>query len=232
MRVLVIQHDHDKPLGRLEQPLRDEGLELDIRQAGRDPVELAEHVALIALSGFADPVDETATVAATREAFATALEDGLPALGVCLGAQLLAQAAGAVAGECRDEYGYAPIELTRDAADDPLFAGLPDRLEVFHAHSYAVSLPPAATALARTEHALQAFHLPPAAWGLQFHPEPTVEIVEGWVVEHSDFLRAHDADPARVAADARRLDATARHVAETIVTGFAGRVRERQAARA
>lgn len=226
MRVLVIQHDDDKPLGRLEEPLRNEWLELDVRLAGRDPIGLEDHVALIALSGFADPVDEAATVAATREALAAALEDGLPSLGVCLGAQLLAQAAGAVAGRCVDEYGYAPIELTDEAAADPLFAGLPAQFEVFHAHSYAVSLPSAATPLARTANALQAFHLPPVAWGLQFHPEPTVDIVDGWVAEHADFLRNHDAEPARVAADARRVDADARRVAEAIVRGFAGRVRE------
>lgn len=232
MRVLVIQHDDDKPLGRLEGPLRDEGLELDVRLASRDRVALEDHVALIALSSFADPVDETEMVTATRAAFAAALGEELPSLGVCLGAQLLAQAAGAAAGRCTEEYGYAGIQLTAAAARDPLFAGLPDRLEVFHAHGYGVSLAPGATALARTDNALQAFHVPPAAWGLQFHPEPSVEIVDGWVAQHADFLRSNGADPERVAADARRLDAQARRVADAIVRGFAARIRARAARRA
>lgn len=227
MRVLVIQHDDDKPLGRLERPLRDEGLELDVRLASRDRVALEDHAALIALSSFADPVDETRMVATTRSAFATALEEELPSLGVCLGAQLLAQAAGAVAGRCTGEYGYADIDLTPGAARDPLLAGLPARTEVFHAHDYAVSLPPGAAALARTANALQAFHVPPAAWGLQFHPEPSVEIVDRWVAEHADFLRTNGAEPERVAADARRLDAAARNVAEVIARGFAARIRAR-----
>lgn len=225
MRVLVIQHDDDKPLGRLEAPLRDEGLELDVRVAGRDPVALDDHVALIALPSFSDPIDETEVVAATRAACATALERELPSLGVCLGAQLLAQAAGATAGRCADEYGYGEVRLTEAAAQDPLLAGLPDRLEVFHAHGYAVSLPPGATALATTDAALQAFHVPPAAWGFQFHPEPSVEIVEGWVAQHADFLRSNGADPDRVAADARRLDTQARHIAETVARRFAGLIR-------
>jgi GMP synthase (glutamine-hydrolysing) len=225
MRVLVIQHDDDKPLGRLEGPLRDEGLELDVRSATRDRIALEDHAALVALSSFADPVDDSELVATTRSVFATALEERLPALGVCLGAQLLAQAAGAAAGRCADEYGYAEIELTPEAARDSLFADLPERVEVFHAHSYAVSLPPGATPLARTDNALQAFHVPPLAWGLQFHPEPSVEIVDGWVEEHADFLRRNGAEPERVAADARRLDADARHVAEVLARRFAERVR-------
>jgi GMP synthase (glutamine-hydrolysing) len=226
MRVLVIQHDEDKPLGRLEGPLRDAGLDLDIRLARRDRVAFEDHVALIALSSFADPVDESELVVTSREALATALDEGLPSLGVCLGAQLLAQAAGAAAGRCADEYGYAGIELTADAAHDALFAGLPERLEVFHAHGYAVSLPSGATALARTPTALQAFHVAPAAWGIQFHPEPSVEIVDAWVDEHADFLRANGADPERVAADARRLDADAQRLADALAQRFAAQARE------
>jgi GMP synthase-like glutamine amidotransferase len=225
VRVLVIQHDHDKPLGRLEAPLLEEGLELDVRAAGVDEVALDDHVALIALPSFSDPIDETEVVETTRSAFATALEQGLPSIGVCLGGQLLAQAAGAAAGRCAGEYGYAEIRLTHAAARDPLLAGLPERLEVFHAHDYAVSLPPGAIALATTDVALQAFHVPPAAWGFQFHPEPSVEIVDGWIAQYGDILRRNGADPERVAADARRLDAQAGQFAETIVRRFAGLVR-------
>jgi GMP synthase-like glutamine amidotransferase len=230
MHVLVIQHDVDKPLGRLESVLRAEGLVLDVRLAGSEPLELDDHAAVVGLSGFADPVDGTEAVVGTREIFRAALEEGRPALGICLGAQLLAQAAGAVAGLCEAEYGYAPVTLTEAAAEDRLLAGLPSPLEIFHAHNYAVSLPAGAVALARTESALQAFHLAPAAWGFQFHPEPTLEIVDAWVAAHADFLRQNGADPARVADDARRLDALATEVSEAIGRRFAAVVRERAAA--
>ena len=229
MRVLVVQHDHDKPLGRLEEPLRAEGLDLDVRMAGREPVELEDHVAIVGLSGFADPVDDSEAVGSTRTAFASALQQELPALGICLGAQLLGQAAGAVADRCASEYGFAPIELTDEAREDLLLAGLPAQLEVFHAHDYAISLPPGATPLARTANALQAFHVAPVSWGLQFHPEPTLGIVDAWVASHHAFLRSRGADPDRVAADARRLDGLAENVAEALAGGFARLVRERAA---
>lgn len=227
MRVLVIQHDEDKPLGRLAEPLRAASLELERRFAGRDLLELDGYAAVIALPGFADPVDDTEAIRATRAAFARALREGLPALGLCLGAQLLAQAAGATAGRCESEYGYAPIELLEPAAADPLLHGLPPVWEVFHAHDYAVSLPPGAAPLARTRNALQAFHIPPAAWGLQFHPEPSVELIDAWIAAHGHRLRAKGVDPARVAADVRRLDRTTDELTTRIAKRFAEVVRER-----
>jgi GMP synthase (glutamine-hydrolysing) len=225
MKVLVVQHDADKPLGRLEEPLLAGGLELDVRLAGRDRVALGDHAAIIGLSGFADPVDETEAVHATRAAFREALDSARPALGICLGAQLLGQAAGAAAAGCDSEYGFAPISLTAAAAHDALLAGIPEQIEVFHAHDYAVDLPPGATPLANTVAALQAFHLPPVAWGFQFHPEPTLEIVDAWVATHHGVLRGKGADPDRVAADSRRFDRDARMLAEAIAGGFARVVR-------
>ena len=66
----------------------------------------------------------------------------LPALGICLGAQLLAQAGGAATGRCESEYGYGPVQLAASAQSDRLLWGLPAEIEVFHAHDFAVSLPP------------------------------------------------------------------------------------------
>jgi GMP synthase (glutamine-hydrolysing) len=226
MRVLVIQQDEDKPLGRFEEPLRAAGLELDVRLAGRDPLELEDHAAVIGLPGFANPVDETEAVISARAVFDEALRTGRPSLGLCLGAQLLGQAAGATAGKCTSEYGYAPVELTEAAGRDRLLGGLPGTWEVFHAHDYAVSLPPGATPLARTDNALQAFHVAPVAWGFQFHPEPSVEIVDAWVATHGDFLRRNGVDPARVAADARRLDGLTHELTTRIAERFAAVVRE------
>ncbi len=227
-RVLVIQHDEDKPLGRLEEPLQAAGLDLDIKLAGHEPVALSDdHAALIGLPGFANPVDETEAVIDSRAAFRVALDRGLPALGICLGGQLLAQAAGAAAGRCDAEYGYAPIELTDSARADRLLGRLPPEFEVFHAHDYAVSLPEGAAPLARTSSSLQAFSLGPAAWGIQFHPEPTVEIIDEWVARHANVLRTRGVDPAKVALDARRLDSSAGEVASRIAGGFARSVLER-----
>jgi GMP synthase (glutamine-hydrolysing) len=105
-----------------------------------------------------------------------------PVLGICLGAQLLAKAAHAHIGPAREpEIGWYPLELTEDAADDPLFGSLPQRFDAFQWHYYAHGLPAGAVELARNDLCTQAFRLGDSAWGVQFHPEVTLAQVESWM---------------------------------------------------
>ncbi len=203
MRFLVLQHDADKSLGLLEQPLRLAGVELDVRMAGRDPVELDGHAAVIALPGLANPVDGTVAVDETRETLRAALRRGVPVLGICLGAELLAEAAGGRVRPCPPEYGYVRVAVEPLAALDPLLGGLPAEVEAFQAHSFAVELPPEGIALARSEHAVQAFRLGERSWGIQFHPEPTFEMLESWLRTIEPVMRRSGVEPAETAAQAR-----------------------------
>ena len=204
MRILVIQHDPDKGLGILEDPLRATGAELDVRFAGTDPVSLDGHDALIALPGIANPPDPTEAVAVTRASLAGALEGGVPVLGICLGAELLAEAAGARSFACRAEYGYHPVTLTEEGSADALLNGLPAIFEAFQAHGYAAELPDGAVALARSAHALQAFRIKDRAWGLQFHPEPTEHMINTWLDTIGDAWERQGVRLKEVSAQAGR----------------------------
>jgi GMP synthase-like glutamine amidotransferase len=115
------------------------------------------------------------------------LDARTPVLGVCLGAQLLAQAAGAEVGPAPEpEVGWLPVELTAEAPDDPLFASLPERFDAFQWHHYAFEVPAGATELARSAVCSQAFRLDGSAWGVQFHPEVTRDQVRSWLEEKDD----------------------------------------------
>ncbi len=183
MRILVVQHDPDKGPGLLAGGLEAAGATLEIRHAGRDALALDGWAALVALPGVANPPDATAAVRETRALLVEALAAGVPVLGVCLGAELLAEAAGGQTAPCRPEFGYGPIRMLPAAQDDALLRGLPAALTAFHAHAYAVAepLPAGAVPLARSAAGLQAYRLGACAWGLQFHPEPTPAMIEGWV---------------------------------------------------
>lgn len=106
-----------------------------------------------------------------------------PVLGICLGAQLVAAAAGArvYPGDRGKEIGWAPVQLTDAGLSDPLWAGFPERFQTFHWHGDTFDLPAGAALLARTERYAQAFRLGPTAYGVQFHPEVVPPQLESWI---------------------------------------------------
>ncbi len=127
-----------------------------------------------------DEVERHPALAAEREWLAEAVERGMPVLGVCLGAQLLARALGAeVRPGRRAEVGFAPVEVT--APEDPLLGGLAPRTEVLHWHGDVFDLPDGAEQLASSElTACQAFRAGDA-WGVLFHPEADFALIEAWL---------------------------------------------------
>jgi len=120
--------------------------------------------------------DETAFIRDTLDA-------GVPLLGVCLGAQLIARAAGAWVGpNGASEVGWFPVELDDAAREDPVLGGLPGRFDAFQWHHYTFELPPGAELLGRSASARQAFRLGDRVWAVQFHPEVTRHMLDHWFV--------------------------------------------------
>jgi GMP synthase (glutamine-hydrolysing) len=137
-----------------------------------------------------------------------ALEHGIPILGVCLGSQLLAEAAGARPGRMTEpEIGWYDIEITEAGASDPVVGRLAPSAELFEWHHYAAPLPPGAVELARTAACVQAFRIDgKPAWGLQFHAEVTRENLFGWLDawDQSEAVEtAFDPDEIRAASELR-----------------------------
>ena len=136
----------------------------------------------------ADQEDAYPWLADEKRLLAELLADGTPLLGVCLGAQLLAAAAGTDPHRApAPEIGWFDVDVTAAGATDPLLAALAPRFSAFEWHSYEIPLPHGATALARSERVLQAYRIGDRAWGIQFHAEVSAQDVDEWILGyHSD----------------------------------------------
>lgn len=129
--------------------------------------------------------DETAFLA-------EALQAGVPLLGVCLGAQLIARAAGAWVGPGKvGEVGWHEVGLTQPGvADVVVGAAFPERFTAFQWHYYTFELPEGAELLAANGAARQAYRLGDRAWGVQFHPEVNRTMLDFWFVHGAAELPA------------------------------------------
>jgi GMP synthase (glutamine-hydrolysing) len=154
-----------------------------VKPLAGQPLPTHEEVAGAVVMGGPMSVDETVRhpeLAVEREWLAEALRDGMPLLGICLGAQLLARALGAEVkrGE-GPELGFAPVEIS--APEDPILGALAPRTTVLHWHGDVFDLPQEATALASSEKTqVQAFRKG-NAWGALFHLEADFALLEAWL---------------------------------------------------
>jgi GMP synthase-like glutamine amidotransferase len=198
VRVLSLIHQEDAPTGTFAGAVLARGAELNEWNisSGPPPTPLESYDAVFVFGG-AMHVDQEGKHPWLRDEddlVKRLLASEVPLFGVCLGSQLIAKAAGAHVGPAtRAEVGWHEVELTPEAADDPVLGGAPQEFTAFHWHSYAFELPPGATALARNDVGLQAYRLGDFAWGIQFHAEVTQEIVDGWA--RSDGRRLFDPAP-------------------------------------
>lgn len=219
-RLLVVVPSETDPPARLGEWLRDAGLELDERHLDALPADLSDHDGLLVLGGPQSSADrdEVSGLADVRALLRRAIEDDVPALGVCLGAQLLAQAGGGEVrrGEDGPEVGAALV-AKRDAADsDPVFGPLPLSPDVVQWHHDEISrLPRGATLLASNpRYPHQAFRVGRRVYGIQFHIETTTAMVRAWA----------ENDPVGVAStpfDTETLVARAEAVADDLAEVWA-----------
>ncbi len=160
--------------------------------AGVPVPDLGDFDWLLIMGGPMGVGDEAAHpwLAAEKRFIREVIVAGRTVVGVCLGAQLIAEVLGArVYPNPVKEIGWMPVELTQAGHGSPLFGFLPPALEVFHWHGDTFDLPPGALHLARSRScANQAFVYDGRVLGLQFHLESTPESVTAIVAECADEI--------------------------------------------
>lgn len=145
------------------------------------------------------------------------LAHGTPTLGICLGVQLLARAAGAWVGPLPEpEIGWCGVELTDAGGEDPVIGALPRTFEALQWHHYTYGVPAGAVELARSPACTQAFRLGEACWGVQFHPEVTQTQLDAWIADGSD----PPPDPDRLRAETKEKIARWNELGRTLCGAF------------
>jgi GMP synthase-like glutamine amidotransferase len=197
MRILSVVHHRNAGAGVFCEPAAVAGHELvDWIPDEQSPPAPDEFDAAIVLGGAAhvDQEDLHPWLLAEKQVIAQLHEAGTPLLGVCLGSQLVAEAAGATVRPLRrPEIGWNQVALTPEGMQDPLLGFLPERFLGFGWHHYEWLLPPGGVTLASGALCLQAFRLEERpVWGVQFHPEVTMADLGSW-------LDNWESDPGAVA---------------------------------
>lgn len=179
----IIQNDPEVPPGNLLERLdRPYALHHPYRDGGLPLV--GDISGLIVLGGAMGANDDVKHPFLTelKRLIREVVTAGIPYLGICLGGQLLAAALGArVVANRWEELGTLTLRLTEAGISDPLFAGLEAEPTTFQWHHDSFDLPEAAVLLAESSACPhQAFRIGDSAWGLQFHPEVTEQIIRDW----------------------------------------------------
>jgi GMP synthase-like glutamine amidotransferase len=213
VRVLSIVHERTAGAGVFAQAAGASGAELVEwipSEQARPPRGPFAAVLVFGGAMHADQEAENDWLGAEKALLRELLAARMPALGVCLGAQLLAEAAGGrVTRMPAPEIGWTPVQLAPATREDPVLGALPQRFSSFQWHSYELSPPSGAVALASSASCLQAFALDCAPWwGIQFHAEATLETVCAWIEDYRSDPDAVDAGldwPALTRQSAREI---------------------------
>jgi GMP synthase-like glutamine amidotransferase len=240
-RLLVLQHVPMEGPERIADLAAARGLDVDVCEVFGPrgvPTSFEGTVALVVMGGsmgvgdIGDP--RYPYLAKELALLEKALEARHPILGVCLGSQLLARAAGAEVypatrtlsdgrTERLREVGWGTVRWNADPDKEPILRGIGATTTVLHWHGDTFDLPPGAVHLASSERCRnQAFRLGPRAFGLQFHVEVRLETVPRWVDEDAAFVELANGPGGgrRILDDTPRLGPQARDEGDRLISNI------------
>jgi len=192
MTVLIIKHTDIEGPGLIEYCLKEEKiphqilkLQSDLRLPKPD-----EFKSIVILGGPMNVYEEDQFPFLREEDLfiKESIQRGKSVLGICLGAQLIAKALGAkVTKAPAKEIGWYDVSLTKVGSHDPLFSRFPKSFSAFQWHEDTFDIPLAGKLIATSDSVPhQAFRYGENAYGLQFHPEVTEQMIRDWMETYEE----------------------------------------------
>lgn len=216
-KILVCQHVAHEPLGTLDPLIRASGFRIRYVNFGRTPHEkptLKGYDGLIVLGGpmNVDEIEKHPHLEYEIQLILEAIRLGLPLLGICLGAQLIAKALGArVTKNPVKEIGWFTVEPTAEGKKDSLMSSFGNSETIFQWHEDTFDLPAGATPLATSKDCInQAFRIGDKTYGFQFHLEVDEALIHQWLEVPSNQKSLYEAGANPLAQ--KIIQETPRHI--------------------
>jgi GMP synthase (glutamine-hydrolysing) len=216
-KILSIQNIRCETLGLLEQMFVHDGYHVEKVNTPNAPVPTSSlgYDAIVILGGPMSVYDNLPYLQKEQELIRNAMKNDTPVLGICLGSQLIAQAAGGRVYKGRKkEIGWYNVYLTPASSND-IFRGFTDKtIRIFQWHGDTYDLPANAKILAYSDLYPQAFRIGSAV-GIQFHFEVDEPLIQTWMKEYSAELIAEKIKPESMLpapCELEELAARCRHI--------------------
>lgn len=233
-KLLVFQHVALEPLGTLNQQFKDAGFRIRYTNFERVPhacVDVGRYHGLVVLGGpmAANELDRYPHLAYEQDAIRRAVGLGLPVLGICLGAQLIAAAfGGKTLRRAAPEFGWVDVRPTAAGSRDHLIRHFSPLESVYQWHSDTFTLPPGARLLVESDTCKhQGFCLNDHVYGLQFHLEADSDLIQRWInAPQADELTAQHGiklNRARTMSECRKLLPRATELGSAVFGEFINR---------
>lgn len=199
-KILSVQNIACETLGTLDNMFGSDGFEIEKVNAQNDPLPSSSksYAAMIILGGPMAVYDNLPYLQREQDLIKDAIKNNTPLLGICLGSQLIAQAAGGRVYRGRQkEIGWGSVYVTPASSND-IFRGVTEKtIRVFQWHGDTYELPANAKILAYSELYPQAFRIGSAV-GIQFHLEVDRHLIESWIKEYGAEISAEQIEPKSI----------------------------------
>jgi GMP synthase-like glutamine amidotransferase len=194
-KILAVQNISCETLGTFEKMFRQDGFAVESIDAQQNvPADSSGYSAIVILGGPMAVYDNLPYLQKEQDLIRDAMKNSTPVLGVCLGSQLIAQAAGGrVYKGKKKEIGWHDVKLSEEGRAG-LFSGVGEqKMRVFQWHGDTYDLPKDAKVLAYSDLYPQAFQIGSAV-GIQFHLEVDEPMIKRWIKEYEAEVKAEKID--------------------------------------